>query len=76
MTDNGAGHGGVSLRIKRQPLGRGLAALFGETGTSAPDAAIGLRQVPIEAIRPSAFQPRRHFDKATKPNMPNGTSVL
>jgi ParB family transcriptional regulator, chromosome partitioning protein len=54
----------MSERARRPSLGRGLAALFGETGTSAPDMAIGLRQVPIEAIRPSAFQPRRHFADA------------
>jgi ParB family transcriptional regulator, chromosome partitioning protein len=53
-------------RVKRPSLGRGLAALFGESG--APFAAEpggaradGIRTVPIEAIRPSPFQPRRHF---------------
>jgi len=45
----------------RRPLGRGLAALFGEgEGGAASDPATP-RRVPIEAIRPGAFQPRRHF---------------
>jgi ParB family transcriptional regulator, chromosome partitioning protein len=54
----------MSDRAKRQPLGRGLAALFGEAG--ARPAAVGarpsgLQNVPIAAIRPSSFQPRRRF---------------
>src|SRR5690242_3518861 len=50
----------MSATTRRPPLGRGLAALFGETGgTPSPSAAA--RVVPIEAVRPSAFQPRRHF---------------
>jgi ParB family transcriptional regulator, chromosome partitioning protein len=52
--------------VKRPPLGRGLAALFGEAGTRLSDdpggaRPIGAQIVPIEAIRPSPFQPRRHF---------------
>ncbi|HTW29035.1 MAG TPA: ParB/RepB/Spo0J family partition protein, partial [Acetobacteraceae bacterium] len=53
---------------RRQPLGRGLAALFGETegranaGGSA-DADGAVREVAIELIRPGAFQPRRHFNE-------------
>jgi ParB family transcriptional regulator, chromosome partitioning protein len=54
---------------KRPPLGRGLATLFGEAGVRAaaqPDGAgyRGAQSVPIEAIRPSPFQPRRHFAEA------------
>jgi ParB family chromosome partitioning protein len=53
-------------RGKRPSLGRGLAALFGETGAQLPSESggvrpSGIRSVPIEAIRPSPFQPRRHF---------------
>jgi ParB family chromosome partitioning protein len=56
----------MSDRAKRLPLGRGLAALFGEAGTrlsGEPGAARpgGAQSVPIEAIRPSPFQPRRRF---------------
>jgi ParB family transcriptional regulator, chromosome partitioning protein len=51
---------------KRPPLGRGLAALFGEAGTRLSGDPGGARPhsaqiVPIEAIRPSPFQPRRNF---------------
>ena len=51
----------VVPRPKRAPLGRGLAALFGETGTRPLAEFGGARTVPIESIRPSPFQPRRHF---------------
>lgn len=59
-----AAEGGA--RGRRPSLGRGLAALFGESGAhlpSEPGAARPdiVRSVPIEAIRPSPFQPRRHF---------------
>lgn len=51
----------MSERAKRPSLGRGLAALFGEAATRPPESATELRQAPIEAIRPSPLQPRRHF---------------
>jgi ParB family transcriptional regulator, chromosome partitioning protein len=51
----------MSTSVKRPALGRGLAALFGEVGGAAPGAGVDARVVPIEAIRPSAFQPRRRF---------------
>jgi len=50
----------MSDRAKRQPLGRGLAALLGDAGARL-DGDAGVRTVPIETIRPSPFQPRRHF---------------
>src|ERR1700722_7727266 len=53
---------------RRQPLGRGLAALFGEaegrTGASGGDGDGSVREVAVELIRPGAFQPRRRFDEA------------
>src|SRR5437879_3108006 len=52
---------GPGPRAKRPPLGRGLAALFGEGGAGLAGDPGGARAVPIEAIRPSPFQPRRHF---------------
>ena len=60
---------GAGPRAKRPPLGRGLAALFGEAGTRLGDDPGGARPggaqtVPIEMIRPSPFQPRRHFAEA------------
>jgi ParB family chromosome partitioning protein len=49
---------------RRQPLGRGLAALFGEAETRpAGDASGGVREIAIELIRPGAYQPRRNFDE-------------
>jgi ParB family chromosome partitioning protein len=52
------------ISAKRQPLGRGLAALFGEAEGRAGDSGASVREVAIELIRPGAFQPRRHFDEA------------
>lgn len=45
-------------------LGRGLSALLGDAPSEAPaaDRARALRDLPIEALRPGKFQPRRHFD--------------
>jgi len=51
----------MSERAKRRPLGRGLAALFGETEGEASFDPASQRLVPIELIRPSALQPRRRF---------------
>jgi ParB family transcriptional regulator, chromosome partitioning protein len=54
----------MSERARRRQLGRGLAALFGEAeGDAAADPGTQ-RQVPIELIRPGAFQPRRRFAEA------------
>jgi ParB family chromosome partitioning protein len=54
----------VSSRSKRAPLGRGLSALFGDVGARVTGDPGGPRTVPIDAIRPSPFQPRRHFAEA------------
>jgi ParB family transcriptional regulator, chromosome partitioning protein len=54
----------MSERAKRRPLGRGLAALFGETETDATLGPSAHRRIPIELIRPGALQPRRHFGEA------------
>jgi ParB family chromosome partitioning protein len=51
----------MSDRPKRAPLGRGLATLFGEGGARVIAGPGAPRAVPIEAIRPSPFQPRRRF---------------
>lgn len=50
--------------VRRRPLGRGLAALFGENEGAAEFDAANQRRVPIELIRPSALQPRRRFGEA------------
>jgi ParB family transcriptional regulator, chromosome partitioning protein len=49
---------------RRQPLGRGLAALFGEREAQPGDGNGGARELAIELIRPGAYQPRRRFDEA------------
>src|SRR5438477_9768856 len=49
---------------KRMPLGRGLATLLGEEGARVLAGPGAPRSVPIEAIRPSPFQPRRRFAEA------------
>jgi len=54
----------MSDRPKRAPLGRGLSALFGESGARVLAGPGAPRTVPIEAIRPSRFQPRRRFAEA------------
>jgi ParB family chromosome partitioning protein len=51
----------MSEAAKRRPLGRGLAALFGEAGAEHPQGRAASRPVPIDLIRPSVLQPRRHF---------------
>lgn len=46
-------------------LGRGLSALLGDMPSetaAAADRARALRELPVEALRPGKFQPRRHFD--------------
>src|SRR6059058_115147 len=49
---------------KRMPLGRGLATLLGDEGARVLSGPGAPRTVPIEAIRPSPFQPRRRFAEA------------
>ena len=43
-------------RSSEHGLGRGLGALI-------PRAAVGLRDIPVEAIQPNPLQPRTHFDE-------------
>ena len=54
----------MSERASRRQLGRGLAALFGEAEVEAIAEPAPQRRVPIELIRPGAFQPRRRFAEA------------
>ena len=54
----------MSEGVKRRPLGRGLAALFGEAETDEAADPTAQRRVPIELIRPGALQPRRRFAEA------------
>lgn len=54
----------MSERAARRQLGRGLAALFGETDGAASADPAQQRFVPIEWIRPGMLQPRRRFAEA------------
>ena len=49
---------------KRQGLGRGLSALLGEDSEdyASLDRARSSKEVPIEALHPNPYQPRRRFD--------------
>lgn len=53
---------------KRRGLGRGLAALMGEPAPGSEAAAArgpagGVREVPIEQLKPNPYQPRKTFPK-------------
>ena len=54
----------MSERAVRRPLGRGLAALFGEAEAGATAQFVTQRRVPIEQIRPGRFQPRQRLNEA------------
>ena len=54
----------MSERAARRQLGRGLAALFGEGEGSPSIEPAPQRHIPIESIRPGAFQPRQRFAEA------------
>lgn len=43
-------------------LGRGLEALLGPISRESAEASGALRELPVTAIRPNPFQPRRDFD--------------
>jgi ParB family chromosome partitioning protein len=45
-------------------LGRGLEALLGPITREQAEATGTLRELPVEAIRPNPFQPRREVDEA------------
>jgi ParB family chromosome partitioning protein len=46
---------------RRRGLGMGLSALLGEPEPSVQPGEAGAQRVPIELLRPSPLQPRRHF---------------
>lgn len=50
---------------KRKGLGRGLSALIGDDTAETAHGAVsrGLREIPIEFLRPNPFQPRHDFDE-------------
>ena len=50
-------------RDPAQRLGRGLAALLGETAMTPDPAAGSVRSLPLDLLDPSPFQPRRAIDQ-------------
>jgi ParB family transcriptional regulator, chromosome partitioning protein len=54
----------MSERMRRRPLGRGLAALFGEADADIASDPTAHRVIGIELIRPGSLQPRRRFAEA------------
>ena len=49
---------------KRRGLGRGLSALLGDhVEVAAEEIVKVVRTLPVEALHPGQFQPRRHFDE-------------
>jgi ParB family chromosome partitioning protein len=48
----------------KRGLGRGLGALLGDTPVPVSASQEQLRDVPVAAITPNPFQPRKHFDEA------------
>jgi ParB family chromosome partitioning protein len=48
----------------KRGLGRGLGALLGDARAAAAPASMaeGIREIPIDRIRPNPHQPRKHFD--------------
>ncbi len=62
-------NGSMNLDAKKRGLGRGLGALIVDTsgeGTSqAPQAAEGVRSLPVSMLQPNPHQPRTTFDAAT-----------
>jgi len=45
----------------KRGLGRGLDALLGDAGATAP-VSHHVREIPVSQITPNPFQPRKHFD--------------
>jgi len=52
----------MTMSTKRDRLGKGLGALLGEyLGDQQPEEGLQARMIPIGAIMPNPFQPRREF---------------
>jgi len=50
---------------RRRGLGRGLSALLGDASSgdgAQPESGRVARMIPVERLKPSPYQPRRHFD--------------
>jgi ParB family chromosome partitioning protein len=54
------------MSLKEQPkrLGRGLAALLGDSALPVSAAASGVQTLPVDCMGPSPYQPRRSMDES------------
>jgi ParB family transcriptional regulator, chromosome partitioning protein len=52
------------LSAPKRGLGRGLAALLGETAVPTSSSQEVVREIPVAAVTPNPFQPRQSFDTA------------
>jgi ParB family chromosome partitioning protein len=50
------------MSTPRRGLGRGLAALLGDTGVPVAASSDVVREIPLAEITPNPFQPRKSFD--------------
>ncbi len=55
----------MSVKDAAPRLGRGLAALLGDTAGAGQTDSAGVRTLPTEALEPSPYQPRRPIDAAS-----------
>jgi ParB family transcriptional regulator, chromosome partitioning protein len=53
------------MTAPRRGLGRGLAALLGESSVPASPSSETTLEIAVDRVRPNPFQPRKHFDSAT-----------
>lgn len=60
----------------KRGLGRGLGALLGEGPVpTSPAAFETMREIPVAAIRPNPYQPRKTFDEATLDELKSSIAV-
>ncbi len=52
------------MTARRTGLGRGLDALFADSGAVPPAASQGVRELPVAQLVPNSRQPRSRFDEA------------
>ena len=52
------------MAATQRGLGRGLEALLKTTSDTAPDGG-DIKNLPINAIQPNPYQPRRHFSECS-----------
>jgi ParB family chromosome partitioning protein len=54
----------MALKESPKRLGRGLAALLGDSALPASVAAPGVQTLPVDCMGPSPYQPRRNMDES------------